>query len=262
MIDLEKSGLNRFTSITTIASMKPVYCHDKDSIDAVIKKIIDSRHRSIPILGKNGSVSGIVTATDILNSFMTGMDFSKPISGIMVHDVLSVNSHDTIGYVLQKFKVSRRSRFPVLHDGKLAGIVSDFDIVKFFVDSSFGEKTENVMTRKPFFIQPSISIMNAVKTMVNSHYRRLPVVDSGKIAGLVIANDLLKILKERNYAFPALEDKISSVMIKNPITVKQTDDISAAIKTMMVHEIDGVLVSEDAKLEGILTERNILEQIN
>jgi CBS domain-containing protein len=72
----------------------------------------------------------------------------------------------------------------------------------------------------------------------------------------------MKILKIRNYKFSLLQNPISSVMIKNLITLKRDADISAAIKAMLVHEIDGVLVSDDDRLEGIVTERNILEQIN
>lgn len=262
MIDLELSGLNRFTRITTIANMKPIFCRENESIDSVVGKIINSNHRSIVVVDSKQKITGIVTAAEILDSFLIGQEFSLPISGIMHRDVLTVESDNTIGYVLQKFKMSRRGRFPVKRENKLVGIVGENDIVKFFSNLNFETKIESIMTKKPLFLNMTNSILNAMKSIVSSHYRRLPVVDGGKLIGLVMANDMLKLLKERNYRFGLLQNPISTVMIKNVITAKKEEDVSVAVKMMLVHEIDGVVVADNQKLEGIITERNILEQIN
>jgi len=262
MIELEKSGLNRFARISSIANMKPVFCTMKDSIDTAVIKIINSNHRSLPVVDTKLRIMGIVTSSDILDSFLIGQDFSRPASEIMHRDVLTCNYDDTIGFVLQKFKMSRRGRLPLKKEGSLAGIVSERDIVKYFVNSNFQNKIETMMTKKPLVIPSNISILNAIKTMVNTHYRRLPVVDGSKLVGLIMSNDLLKVLKIKNYRFSMLEDKLETVMIKNIISARKEEDISAAIKMMMVHDVDGIIVAEGQKLEGILTERNILEHIN
>jgi predicted transcriptional regulator len=262
MIDLEKSGLNRFAKISTIANMKPIFCTIKDSIDTVVSKIINSNHRSLPVIDKKHHIIGIVTASDILESFLIGQDFSNPIEEIMHREVLTCNYDDTIGYVLQKFKMSRRGRFPIKKEDNLIGIVGERDIVKYFANMNFQNKIESIMTKKPLFITPHVSILSAIKTMVNTHYRRLPIIENTKLVGLIMANDLLKILKFQNYKFSMLEDKVETIMIKNVISTKKEEDISVAIKMMMVHDIDGVIIVDNQKVEGILTERNILEHIN
>lgn len=262
MIELEKSGLNRFTKISTIANMKPIFCSDKDKIETAVEKLIKANHRSLPIINSKEKIVGILTATDILDSFLIGQDFTHKISEIMHHDVLTVEFDNTIGYVLQKFKMSRRGRMPVKKGDKLVGMISENDIVKFFVNVNFQSQISSIMTMKPLFTNSSTSILTAIKTVVNTHYRRIPIVDGGKLVGLIMANDLLRILKERNYRFSMLQDSLYTAMIKNVITIKKDYDVSAAIKMMLVHEIDGVIVSDSQKLEGIITERNILEQIN
>lgn len=262
MIELEKSGLNRFSKITTISNLHPISCAVSETIDSAVAKIIDSAHRSLPVVDKNSKIVGIVTSADILDSFLIGQDFSHPVSEVMHRDVLTCNADDTIGFVLQKFKMSRKGRFPVKKEGKLVGIVSERSFVQYFANINFENKLESIMTKKPLFVSSNISIIDAMKTIVNTHYRRLPVVSDNKLVGFVMSGDLLKILRIRNYKFSLLQNPISSVMIKNLITVKKDADISAAIKAMLVHEIDGVLVSDDDRLEGIVTERNILEQIN
>jgi len=262
MMELEKSGLDRFSKIISIANLRPIFCTNKESIDSAVTKIINSNHRSLPIVDAKLRILGIVSASDILDSFLIGQDFFRSITEIMHRDVLTCEYNDTIGFVLQKFKMSRRGRFPVTRNKRLVGIVSERDIVKFFVNMNFQNKIESIMTTKPLFVSPNISILDAIKTMVNTHYRRLPIVENNKFVGLIIANDLLKVLKAQNYKFSLLQDHLSTVMIKNVISARKEDDISFAIKAMMVHDIDGVIVSDNQKLEGILTERNILEHIN
>jgi len=262
MMELEKSGLNRFARITTISNNKPIFCVSTDNIDSAVTKIISSGHRSLPVIDEKDNIVGIVTAADIMDSFLIGQDFSHPVSEIMHRDVMTCNYDDTIGFILQKFKMSRRGRLPITQNKKLVGIVSERDIVKYFVNINFQRKVESTMTSKPLFVASSISILEAIKTIVNTHYRRLPINDSGKLVGFIMANDLLKVLKTRNYRFSQLQDSLATVMIKNIVTVRKEDDISSAIKAMIVHDIDGVLVSDNNRLEGILTERNILEQIN
>lgn len=262
MIELEKSGLNRFARITTIANTKPIFCGEKDSIDFVVTKIINSSHRSLPVVDNKGKIVGIATAADIIDSFLIGQDFSHPIREVMHRDVLTCNDEDTIGFVLQKFKMSRRGRLPIQNEKRLVGMISERDIVKYFVNINFQNKIESAMTKKPLFISPELSILNAMKTIVNTHYRRLPIVESGKLVGLIMANDLLKTLKLQSYKFSLLQDPILSVMVKNVVTVKKEVDISASVNAMMVHDIDGVIVADNGKLEGIITERNILEQIS
>jgi CBS domain-containing protein len=262
MMELEKSGLNRFSKIAVIANMKPIFSTNKESIDSAVTKIINSNHRSLPVVDSKLRVLGILTASDILDSFLIGQDFSQTVTEIMHRDVLTCNYDDTIGFVLQKFKMSRRGRFPLTKGGSLEGIVSERDIVKYFANMNFQNKIESIMTTKPLFISPHITILDAIKTIVNTHYRRLPILENNKVVGLIMANDLLKVMKMQNYKFSLLQDQLSTVMIKNVISVRKDEDVSVAIKTMMVHDIDGVIVSDNQKLEGILTERNILEHIN
>jgi CBS domain-containing protein len=262
MIELEKSGLNRFAKITSIANMRPVSCKANDSIDSVVSKILNSNHRSLPVVDSEFHVVGIITTTDILDSFLIGHDFSRAVSEIMRPEVITCNYNDTIGYVVQKFKMSRRGRFPIKKGKKLVGIVGERDIVKYFANVNIQNKIESIMTTKPLFVTPSISILDTMKTMVNTHYRRLPIVENSKLIGLIMATDLLRVLKLQNYKPSMLRDKLETVMIKNIFSAKKEDDISSAIKTMMIHDIDGIVVADGHKLEGILTERNILEHIN
>jgi predicted transcriptional regulator len=263
-IDLEKSGLDRFEKITKIATLKPIYCNEKDSITQVADKILETGHRSLPVVNKKNEILGIVTIIDILSSFLRKEDFAEKISTIMSRDVLYCNDEDTVGYVLQKFKMSRRGRFPIIHDNKVIGLVAERDIVKYFSGVNFGITIENIMTKKPFFMKSGSSLMDCLKSSVNTRYRRLPIVnnpDDKKLLGLITVVTILKYLKDNKFDYSALSNPIENIMIKNVFYTTADKDVSEAIKIMKYENISGLPVTEDGRLVGFVTERDILEEI-
>jgi len=261
-IDLKSAGLDYQQKVTTIASKDPIFCKDSDTINDVVEKIISSGHRRIPIVSRRDAVAGVITKSDILDAFLRKEDFSNKISEIMTRDSILCGSNETLQYALQKFKLSRRGGFPITDGKKLIGMLSERDFVKQFLGTNIGIKVEDIMTKKPLIIQTNISVYDCLKIMVNSRYRRLPVVSDGKIVGIVTSEDMLRYIYDNKYSFEALDESLEKVMIKDVFTIRKTDDISLAIKIMETKGIGGLLVAnDDKKLEGIITERDILEKI-
>lgn len=261
-INLKSAGLNNKQKITTIASMDPVFCKDSDTINNVVDKIVSTGHRRIPIVSRRKGVVGIITKSDILDAFLRQEDFDSTVSEIMSRDPILCNNNDALDYVLQKFKLSRRGGFPIVEGKKLTGMVSERDIIKQLLGTNVGIKVEDAMTRKPLIIQQNISILDCLKTMVNTRYRRLPVVSNGQLVGIVTSEDLLKYIHDHKYRIEDLDEGLEKVMIKNVFTVQKDDDVSVAIKIMETKGIGGLpVVSRDKKLEGMITERDILEKI-
>jgi len=261
-INLGLIGLEGKEKIVTITSTSPVSCNENDKIEKVIHKIITTGYRRIPIVSNRGQVVGILTKSDILNAFLRGEKFDDKISKIMVRDVIKCDENDSIQYVLDKFKISRRGGFPVVRGDKLIGVISERDLIKKIADVDTGKKVAESMTKKPFFIRPDISILDCLRAVVNTRYRRLPVVDNGKLVGIVTAADLLSYIHANDYKIEALDDGVDKIMIKGIITINKDTDLSEAVKKMSSNEIGNLMVvDEDNNLEGIITERDILEEI-
>jgi CBS domain-containing protein len=125
----------------------------------------------------------------------------------------------------------------------------------------FGKKVSEIMTKNPLFVSSSVSILDGLKSIVNTHYRRLPVIEDKKLEGIITAIDLLNYIKENKFEFEALDEPISRIMKKDVYTINVDADISEAIIMMKLKNVGGLLVVKDKKLEGIITERNILEEI-
>lgn len=261
-VDLSLAGFNKSLRIISFSELNPIYCFEHESIKSVVDKIIEKGHRRLCVLAKNKKIIGIVTSMDILSAFLREQDFNNTISTIMNRDIILCNANDSIGEVLQKFKFSRRGGFPVLDGDKLVAMVSERDIVRKFAAVDFGIRIGDVMTKKPFCVKSNTSILDSLKIMANTRYRRLPIIDDKKLVGIITSADILSYLRQNNFSLSSLLQPIIPTFSREFYYIDKDKDLSEAIKTMVRFDVGGLpVVGEGIVLEGIVTERDILEEI-
>lgn len=258
--DIDLEGEEKVLKISTVT---PVFCYGSNKIKDVIEMIVFTGHRRIPIVSKEKDIIGIFTKSDILEAFLRREDFDERITKVMTREVLTCNENDSIEYVLNKFKMSRRGGFPVISNNKLVGMVSERDFIKKVAGIKTSIKVSDVMVTKPFIIRPGLSIIDCFRTMVNTRYRRLPVVKEGTLVGIITSEDLLRYIYKNKYNYGALNEKIDTIMVKSPVTTKPDADLGEAAKLMVDKQVGGlVVIDDDKKMRGIITERDILEMID
>jgi len=260
-VQLEKVGIDRKDIIISISSKNPVVAFLGEKIIDVCKKLSNSGHRSVPVVDKKMQLLGVVTITDIFNFMLSGGSMNSPIETIMSREVVSCDSNETIEFVLQKMKISKRGRLPVVSNKKVIGVISETDFILATKDfSSFeGLIIEEVMTKKPFFVLPSFGIKEVIKTMVNGKYRRLPVVDNKILVGYITSTLLFRQLVENSFSESFLNKRISEIMAKNPIRVNKKESLASVLKEMKDKKISSMLiVNEKNEIEGIFTERDYI----
>ncbi|TPG58486.1 CBS domain-containing protein [Roseomonas nepalensis] len=79
--------------------------------------------------------------------------------------------------------------------GEVLGIVSERDIVRAFAEEDGvldGRTAADVMTRKLFTATPDTPITRALEMMTDRRVRHLPVMEDGKLRGIVSIGDLVK----------------------------------------------------------------------
>ncbi len=110
-------------------------------------------------------------------------------------------------------------------------------------------QVKNQMIRKVVTIPPGTSILRAIEVMHEKSIRHLPVVEDGKLLGLVTEGDL------RQASLLSLVDKVSieDVMIRKPVTISPEASIDEAARLVYRHKIGGLPVVKGRKLVGILT---------
>ncbi|OAQ20434.1 CBS domain protein [Thermosulfurimonas dismutans] len=110
------------------------------------------------------------------------------------------------------------------------------------------------MIKKVVTVSPEDSLEKAVQLMKLHSIRHLPVVEDGRLVGLVTESTI------RQYARPEeLGKPLREIMILNPITVSPDTTIDAAARIIYRHKIGGLPVVEGDRLVGIITITDILE---
>jgi CBS domain-containing protein len=80
-------------------------------------------------------------------------------------------------------------------DRRIRGIVSERDIVRHIAKRGaavLDEPVESVMTHDVHTCGPQETVARAMGLMTRFHYRHLPVVDHGKLVGIISIGDLVK----------------------------------------------------------------------
>lgn len=150
------------------------------------------------------------------------------VADIMTTPVLSVGPSTSIGDAARLMLAHHISGLPVVDaNGALVGVVTEGDFLErseigtekrqsswlnFFLSAgkaadnyvhSHGRRVEDVMTRDVLTTPSSAALETVVEAMGRRHIKRLPVVDGGKLVGIVSRSDLLKALASRLDAEPA-----------------------------------------------------------
>lgn len=113
---------------------------------------------------------------------------------IMSSEVKTVSPTDTVKKAAQIMRDIDCGSVPVVDGGKIVGILTDRDIVVTHIaegkspDSAVKEcMTENVVT-----VRPETEAQAAADLMADNQVRRLPVVDHGKLVGILAIADLAR----------------------------------------------------------------------
>jgi acetoin utilization protein AcuB len=126
----------------------------------------------------------------------------------MSRPVISVTPDSPINDVLAMFRKEHIRRAPVMKDGKLVGIVTETDLLNASPSSvttlSIWEmnyliskvKVQDVMSKKVITVRSDTPIEETARIMADKKIGGVPVVNEGKVVGIITETDLFKIFLE------------------------------------------------------------------
>lgn len=126
-------------------------------------------------------------------------------------------------------------------------------------------RIRDVMTKNPITVDSETLVIDARKIMQENNIRRLPIVDKGKLVGIVTQHDLLEAspspatslsVHELNYLLSKM--KVKEIMKRNPVTISPDTPFEEALKIGQEKKIGSFPVVENGKLVGIATESDIV----
>ena len=127
------------------------------------------------------------------------MMLNKKVKEIMTTDVITISSNVDVIYAFEELMEYKISAMPVVDDGKLVGIITATDLGHNLILDKYelGTDVKSIMIKDVVTISPENTIGEAIETIKSKApdsniLNQLPVVEDGKLVGIVSDGDIIK----------------------------------------------------------------------
>ncbi len=132
-------------------------------------------------------------------------------------------------------------------------------------------RVDEIMTEDVVTVIEETTVEDLLALFGTHHYHSYPVVtEAGKLSGIISEDIVLEILlfdripasgHTHLSAVRSLGGDASEIMMPYPVTVSPDTSLSETADLMLRHRVDRVCVAESEKLLGILSKRDIVNEI-
>jgi CBS domain-containing protein len=116
------------------------------------------------------------------------------VSEIMTRDVVTVTPDETVERAVRLMVDHDIGSVVVEDDGRPVGLFTERDLTRRILDEAglLRRRLGDVMSAPVVSAEPGQQIVGAFELMNAKHLRRLPVVEGGRLVGIVTERDLLR----------------------------------------------------------------------
>lgn len=134
------------------------------------------------------------------------------VSEIMTNAAVTDQPDDTLAEAARKMWRQQTGSLLVLDGEDLVGIITERDVLKAVATGTSLQDTHvsELMTKDVMTVGPGTSLREAAKIMADRWFRHLPVVDGGKLVGIISQRDLAGVLAGALNEPEALEQLVES----------------------------------------------------
>ena len=272
--------------IMTLAKKEVISIPPTKTIKEAAEMMIEHGFRRLPVThpGSN-KLLGIVTAMDILDFLGGGSKFdiiekkhednflsaiNDSVKEIMTREAVSITPKYSIRESVDLMLEKGIGSLPIVDkEDKLVGIVTERDFALALAGSLTNETVGDIMIKDVITTTPGTPIESCSKIMVRNNLRRIPVVEEGKLIGIVTSTDILRFFGDKemfasmtsNSGLDVLKRKISEIIKPNILVTESNVRLGDLCGLLAEKNIGGVPVVDDDELVGIVTERDILNTV-
>lgn len=107
---------------------------------------------------------------------------------IMTSNVISVRDTNTVEDAARLLTRHRISGMPVVtDDGVLVGLVTEYDLI-----AKQGDLVRDIMTSQVVSVGADVEVEEVAHLLTNQRIRRVPVLDNGRLVGILSRADLVR----------------------------------------------------------------------
>ncbi|MBS3062616.1 MAG: CBS domain-containing protein [Candidatus Diapherotrites archaeon] len=184
---------------------------------------------------------------------MPGLDSNA--SELMRKEFVTADVEEPLTKIIGRMRQFRQDNIVITEGGRYVGMVSKREMLRKKVD--FRQmKAKSVLAKYPA-LERGTALPDIVQAMYSSGARELAVIHKGRAIGAVTVNEVIAQMKK----IPELRQLTASeVCVKNPLTLREDDNLSQAISRMKKSNVKKMpVVDGDGLLKGILRWENLME---
>lgn len=240
------------------------------SVERALWLMRERKLRHLPVMD-DGLLVGMLSERDLqerVGSAPRQRARSQTKRGVEVKECMSasletVTVDESAVHACRRILDRRIGCLPVIENGRLAGVVSEADLLRLYVhvcraagrDANIDPMVEACMSREVLTIEPGASVSAAFELCRSKGIRHLPVVQEGWLVGIVSDHDLLPLIGRGE----GESRRVEGVMTKDYVAVTggQTP-LSEAGLCMLRDGFHALPVLENGALKGIVTSADVL----
>ncbi len=177
----------------------------------------------------------------------------------MVKDVITINKEADIKEAIRLMEKYSIRHLPVVEGDQFLGLVTEGDLRQLLIPAILEEiKVKDVMITDPITVTPDTDIETAATLIYTYKIGGLPVVDDGKLVGILTSTDILRAFVEIMGILTA-GSRLDVVIRDDPVAFKEVYNIIHRHKGRIVSL--GILPDEKETIYSFRLERCDLEPI-
>ena len=176
-----------------------------------------------------------------------------PVNEILRKNYVKVDVNDHLSQAIGQLEAKKAKVALVFDKKEFVGLVDKRKFLRLRQDPSV-MKIKKVTTKVPQ-LKLSTTFTEAARLLETANCSCLPVVQRGKVVGIVDTNDVLKKIKTN----PKVSDIKVGELVKKVITLNEREPISKGLNILKQKHISRIpIVDKKGKLMGIVTEADLL----
>lgn len=273
-----KNGITSTWMSTPVKTVSP-----KTFIVEARQTMNTEKIRAMPVV-QDEKVVGIITWRGLLRAdipVIDGVRWTKEIvlKEKRIEDIMTVNPIGVLPNSLlpKSARIMLENKIPVLpvfnEKRHAQGILTTSDIFRFIMNELPELKTvlrvEDYMTSDLVVVDQDTSLLEAQRLMGIKRIRSLPVVEEGKLIGLVTRTDMVKVEPSR-FASPHNQEQslaillqpIEKIMTRRLVTTTSRASLVSVAKSMLENKIHCLpVLDSDGQLNGIITDSDLFRMV-
>lgn len=188
------------------------------------------------------------------------------VTSAMRRDVQTATPDTPLEEVLYQMIEHDVGIIPIVHDKMILGVVTASDLITRVTSE---QPAAAFMTRNLHAVSPNDRVIHARRLMVDNHVERLPVLEGGRLMGILGERDIALGLWRLRETVPTQHQQaqlreftVESIMQRNVITIPEATSAKDAARLMRENDVGSLPVMRGDRIMGLVTRSDLLRLLD